>query len=339
MSSALWKGLIGLLSVVLMFAIYYLYKGIRFLISNPKTIKYWFDSFKKIIKTCWEKLFPERKMDSVSDIDKSKVTTSSISTSIWGKKTICFLLGLVCFIGIGFGLFLLFDMVIVPNHNTKIDQKLIEQAKINPSIADKNAITLYNRSGHKCNLYHEYQEFKLLEFGARNGNVMAQLYLGIMYESKYIVKYGNGYGVVQNMHIDWANTSRRIYHTESVDKKKLSEIEMLEHAAYWFTKASDAGNMDARGRLGICYLLGNGVEYNPSVGERLIQEAADNGIAQFQYYFGNLLEKGLIGAWIDGDGTIHYFREEPRIEEAKLYWRLAANQGVEEAALKLEKLY
>ena len=338
MSNALWKGLVGLLSVVLMYVLYYLYKGVRYLIKNPGTIKYLLDSLKEWIIASWKNLFPERKKDSTTDIDKSPVASTTIPIPQCVKKGLRYLLCFVCIIGVGVGIFFLIDRVIVPYHNTKLDEKLIEQAKKDPSIADKNAIALYNRFGHYCNILHGYQEFKLLELGARNGNVMAQLYLGIMYESNYVVKYGDGYGVERHSHIDWPNTSRRVYHTKRVDKKNQSEIKMLEHAAYWFKMASDAGNMEARGRLGMCYLLGNGVEYQPVAGERLIKEAADSGLAQFQFIYGNLLEKGLTGFYVI-DYEEKYLRGEPQIALAKKYWELAANQGYEEATLKLEKLY
>ena len=75
------------------------------------------------------------------------------------------------------------------------------------------------------------------------------------------------------------------------------------------------------------------------VGERLIREAADGGNARFQYVYGNILSQGLSGVYFDSNGNSEYFRDEPMIDLAKQYWRMAAEQGLEEAKLKLEKVY
>ena len=336
MSDALWHGLIGAGSIAMMFAMYYCYKGIRHLIKNPEKISHAFDSLKwRIAKLTQKRADIQLKADSsirqkeMSSWQKSR--SKPLSLPGWAKKTLIGLLSLAILAGVGYGIYWLFDDIIIPKRNADKDIRLIELAQNSPQLADSIACILH-KTNHFCNHirytpltdWHEERARELLHIGARAGDVMAQLHLGIGYESFW--RY------------DWQDLAHASYHGKKYEKTSGGEYEALQHAVYWFKKASDAGNMEARGRLGLCYYLGNGCEYLPMAGERLIREAADSGIPRFQYVYGNLLERGLTGVYVNGDQE-QYFRTEPRIDLAKEYWELAARQGYEKAQLKLEKVY
>lgn len=336
MSNAIWHGIIGGLSIAIIYALYYCFKVIRHIIKNPTTISHAFESFKwRTSRYKQERL--ERRMKSDSqigqkDIPSKPILSSQFSLPRWTKKALIGLCLVACLAGAGYGIFRLLDDVIIPKRNANKDMRLIELAQNRPQLADSIACILHNTEHYCYNErinrstvdWHELQAQDLLLIGARAGDVQAQLHLGKGYESIW--------------RFDWQEPSMPIYHNKSFDKTSGGEYEALQHAVYWFKEASDAGNMEARGRLGVCYYLGNGCEKLPLVGQRLIREAADSGISQFQFLYGNLLERGLTGVYVKGDQE-QFFRTEPRVDLAKEYWEMAAKQGHEKAQLKLEKVY
>ncbi|MBO5563446.1 MAG: sel1 repeat family protein [Bacteroidales bacterium] len=335
MSDALWHGLIGGLSIVLMYLIYYLYKGIRNLIKNPASIHNLVSKLKCKTGSWLPKGGAPKKPLTENVKQKREKGINLVShVPLWVTRGLIGLLSLGCIAGSGYGIYRLFDDLIIPERNAREDWRLIEMAQERPFIADSVAIILHNSLHHNCKNnrlgtsslnWHESQARDLLHLGARSGDVKAQLHLGIAYESFW-----------KN---NWEDITVSVYHRKPFEKTKGGEFGALQHAAYWFKQASDAGCMEARGRLGVCYYLGNGCEYLPMAGERYIKEAADSGIAQFQYIYGVLLEKGLTGAYIYGSGNTEYFRTESQLSLAKEYWNLAAKQGYEPAISKLEKLY
>ena len=333
MSDALWHGLIGAGSIAMMYAIYYSYKGIRRLIKNPEMLSHAFDSLKWRI-AMYRKERSEHQIKSDRDIGyKDKPSGANhFSFPGWMKKALIGLCVVGCLAGAGYGIYRLLDDVIIPKRNANKDMLLIELAQNRPQLADSIACILHNTEHYCYNDrinrstvdWHELQAQDLLLIGARSGDVQAQLHLGKGYESIW--------------RFNWQDPSMPIYHNKSYDKTSGGEYEALQHAVYWFKEASDAGNMEARGRLGVCYYLGNGCEKLPLAGQRLIKEAADSGISQFQFLYGNLLERGLTGVYVKGDQE-QFFRTEPRVDLAKEYWEMAAKQGHEKAQLKLEKVY
>ena len=338
MSNALWKGLIGAFSVVLMYLIIYLYKGGRYLIKNPQVLRDWFDRikgrFQRINSSLGKKLMKNRNQmtDDPTPLKTEERGKKVIVFPHWLKKGLIYTGVLLALSGLVYGSYYLYEEVIQPYCYNRSDEKLINAANQNPSLADSIAIVLA-KTNHHCrqwsydNQHHQRQTRELLFLGARNGDAMAQLHLGKRYESNW-------------RQDDWYDpTTDYYYHSQMKKNTPSKDREDVEHAAYWFEQASKAGNIEAKGRLGVCYALGNGVEYLPLVGERLIHEAADGGNARFQYVYGNLLSRGLSGVYIDSDGNSTYFRDEPMIDLAKQYWRMAAEQGLEEAKLKLERVY
>ena len=331
MSDALWKGLVGALSVAMFFGVIYLYKGIRYLIKNPYVFKEGLSKTKQLFRQAWFKTrFVHNKETALESTPalNSKVVQSHIFPR-WAKNSIICICALLGTAGLGYCCYRLYDDVISPFINNKHDERLIARANKNPSLADSIAVVLAT-TRHYCN-YGGWENHKsitddLLLLGARNGSVMAQVHLGKLYES---------FGIKT----DWYDPFSDIYNHNKYKGGMGGTIEDLQHAAYWFQQASNAGNMEARGRLGVCYALGNGVEYLPMAGERMIKESADSGNARFQYIWGNRLARGVHGVFIDEEGNSEYFVDEPRMDEAKQYWQLAADQGIEEAKLKLEKIY
>lgn len=338
MSDALWHGIIGGLSIAMMYLVYYCYKGIRYLIKNPGTMSHAFDSFKYRISMLKEKRVkePHKLDDEIVVKEQSFIpkSASGLSFPKWVKKLFVGLLALALLTGICYGTYRLFDDLIIPKRNAHTDLRLIELAHSNPQLADSIACVFHN-THHYCNNdrryspgeknnWHQRQAQELLLIGAREGDIDAQLHLGKGYESYW--------------YSDWEDPNMEIYHRKRFDKTSGGEYTALQHAAYWFNEAAMAGNMEARGRLGVCYYLGNGCEHRPTVGEAMIKAAADSGLSQFQYIYGNILERGLTGYYVKGDQE-QYFKTEPQLDLAKQYWALAAKQGHKKAQLKLEKMY
>ena len=91
------------------------------------------------------------------------------------------------------------------------------------------------------------------------------------------------------------------------------------NAAEWYQKATEQGDIEAQGYLGRLLLFGKGIEQDQQLGYRMIRAAAEAlGDAEFQSAVGFCLEKG-IGVAKD-------------ISEAAKWYKLAADQGQEEAA-------
>jgi len=57
-----------------------------------------------------------------------------------------------------------------------------------------------------------------------------------------------------------------------------------EQAAWWYEQASDRGHAEAQGRLGLMYIIGDGVDQNLSKAKVLLEKSAAQGCADG--YFG-----------------------------------------------------
>lgn len=151
---------------------------------------------------------------------------------------------------------------------------------------------------------------------------------------------------------------------------KLKESGNNDKAAYWYLQAAQKGNAEAQGELGCNYKYGMGVKQDFDKAIYWLRLGAKNRNAKAQWRLGNLYLNGLAlydidflhtNYWYNGDGvfisldgekykvknsyledilsnpTKVYFKRN--IEKAKYYWRLAANQGLQEAKDALEKIY
>lgn len=103
-------------------------------------------------------------------------------------------------------------------------------------------------------------------------NVSAQLSLGDM----YFVRGAGGIKEIRN-------------------KKYLDEEnnESLKKAVDWYRKATNAGNLVAQTKLGVCYENGQGVKKDEKAALELYRKAAEKGYAKAQYYLGLNYEKGI----------------------------------------------
>ncbi len=160
---------------------------------------------------------------------------------------------------------------------------------------------------------------------AEQGNADAQFNLGICYD--------DGKGVEQNYEqaVYWYTKSAEqgnaiaqnslgssYYFGEGVEKN-------YEQAVYWCTKSAEQGNADAQFNLGICYDDGKGVEQNYERAVYWYTKSAEQGNKYAQKYLGELYEKGCDG--VKGD-----------IEQALKYYKLASDQGDEEAKEAYDRL-
>lgn len=157
---------------------------------------------------------------------------------------------------------------------------------------------------------------------AKEGNIKAQLELGILFE------YGQG-----------------------VEKDQKLAVE-------WFEKAARQGSFIGKMRLARCYLYGTGVEKDFEKAAKLLHEASDGNVPYANYLLGNLYEKGhgverdkqramayYERAAADGIasaqtaiGNLFYFAEQGR-DKAVQWYRKAAENGSSIAMNNLGDMY
>ena len=95
-------------------------------------------------------------------------------------------------------------------------------------------------------------------------------------------------------------------------------------AAVWFTKAAEAGNMEAMAELGLCYELGCGVEQSDENALEWYTKAANKGHLTSKYSVGEAFEEARGVAQSD--------------EEACLWYYKAAVEGDEDSRRALRRL-
>ena len=182
---------------------------------------------------------------------------------------------------------------------------------------------------------------KILQYAAEQGDPDSQFTLGCFYA-------GADYSSEDK---DWMN------HTmlgNAVDENK---------AAYWYLQAAEQGLRNAMGNLGVAYMTGKGVTRNEEKGVYWIKRAANLGSGFYQCILGDYYrdgvyvrigssheeyEKDLLGRYIQdpifgGYKKIivdDYQAIIPKdIEQAKYWWKLAAENGNETAKERLQQIY
>jgi len=200
---------------------------------------------------------------------------------------------------------------------------------------------------HKCSISHKDQIASVLNDLAEKGNTNAQLLLGRYY------KYGSYYPFIISQNVSF------------VDKDKSS---------YWFYLAAKQGNAEAQGELGHNYKYGNGVKQDFEKAFYWMQKGATNGDAVAQWRLGNIYAYGLgyytkyfsdsdCHSWwytgtkfvsagdskesISNNESIKEMHQagpnvvvvQKDIKKALYYWKLASEQGLEEAKESLHKVY
>ena len=89
---------------------------------------------------------------------------------------------------------------------------------------------------------------------------------------------------------------------------KLYKSEQYESAFKFFAKGTNRGSLGAQTYLGICYMLGRGVEQNEAKGIELLRDAAAQGYAEAQENLGLCYQDG-IGVEKDEAVAVIWFRE------------------------------
>lgn len=193
--------------------------------------------------------------------------------------------------------------------------------------------------------YEKYQKINLIEKGleilryaAEKGDAESQFALGY-----YYMHYGgNGPFIKYD-----AN-----YYSEEYKK-----------AVYWFLQAAEQGHISAMGSLGEAYIEGKGVSRNEKKGVYWINRAANLGDVNSQCLLGDFyrdgvyvktgshkeqivdaLESALRGQTQYTTVSVDDFDYNkvilPKdIEQAKYWWRLAAESGNETAKERLQRIY
>ncbi len=119
-------------------------------------------------------------------------------------------------------------------------------------------------------------------------------------------------------------------------------------AAYWWNEAAQQGYTYAFGYIGYAYLNGIGVKKNPRLALEWLKKGAELDDSNSQYLYGNLFLEGVkvkIGSHKEENTTLgctvdDYDTLVPvDIEQAKYWWRKAADAWDERAKDALQKIY
>jgi len=126
---------------------------------------------------------------------------------------------------------------------------------------------------------------------ARQGDSLAQVYVGLMYY--------NGHGVAANdaVSFDWFRRSAEQGNAEGQFQLgymylygygvSAEEPDPEGQASAWFLKAAEQGHAEAQFNLGLMYISGSGVERDHDAGLRWIEKAAAGGSPEAQRFAGS----------------------------------------------------
>ena len=159
-----------------------------------------------------------------------------------------------------------------------------------------------------------------------NDNPIAQYYIGEMYR--------RGQGVTKDdfVALSWYQKAAEQGYADA--QTILGQSYLLggggvstdyDKAAFWNRKAAEQGDIAAQCMMGMQYQLGYGVPMDYSEAARWTRRAAEQGFWAAYNALGDIYETGGPGLSKD-------------IEEAKRYYRIAADHGVEIAKENLERL-
>ena len=269
------------------------------------------------------------------------INLRSVKAGKWGKRFIYFVISA----GIIVGLFVLggwiYNDFYLPSHY----ESLYEEGMKDVNKADEIALELFQAGYYR---QYETKAIEVLTYSAEKGNVKSMVLLGRYYKGYRFKPYSEvELWDSKNFPIDW------------------------EKSAYWFLQAAKSNDAESQGELGHCYKYGFGVKQDFDKAIYWTKQGANNGDAVAQWRMGNLYESGLAYYrgyftdyqiwWYNGNGFTakdnpnvkmdrQYVAEMktrepeqvfliPNIKKAKYYWKLAANQGFQEAKSSLEKIY
>lgn len=201
--------------------------------------------------------------------------------------------------------------------------------------------------------YHN-EAFRTIESEAYNGNPIAQYLIGHIYIGPKVSRYDI---LVRN------NTYERVY-SVAPDTVK---------AVYWWNEAAKQGYTLAYNCMGIAYKFGYGVDKDMNKAIEFLKKGAEAGDADAQCNYGCIFQNGYkekTGTHKETRSTADYFSDHDRvirkefdaergehityywvevddsvivipkdIEQAKYWWKKAAEQGNEYAKDMLQKVY
>lgn len=252
------------------------------------------------------------------------------------SKWLKIILIIIILLGVLFGFGVLGSFVytkyIYPSKAKTNDEKLVQEAKDNPSKAYEIAQILLEReeNGHQSE-YHDFLTnkqgdcaFDHMEAGMKVANIYCQYCVELakndFSKSKDIAKQlflshdgfcdelYNKTGIdvlkygAENDDADAQYTLGCYYGGAEYDKKDggwndnfTLDGKNIDYAkaAYWFLQSAQKGNTSAMGNLGNCYMYGKGVAKNEIKGLELIQNSAELDNAFFQRVLGDYYRDGI----------------------------------------------
>lgn len=252
------------------------------------------------------------------------------------SKWLKIILIIIILLGVLFGFGVLGSFVytkyIYPSKAKTNDEKLVQEAKDNPSKAYEIAQILLEReeNGHQSE-YHDFLTnkqgdcaFDHMEAGMKVANIYCQYCVELakndFSKSKDIAKQlflshdgfcdelYNKTGIdvlkygAENGDADAQYTLGCYYGGAEYDKKDggwndnfTLDGKNIDYAkaAYWFLQSAQKGNTSAMGNLGNCYMYGKGVAKNEIKGLELIQNSAELDNAFFQRVLGDYYRDGI----------------------------------------------
>lgn len=144
--------------------------------------------------------------------------------------------------------------------------------------AEKNIKDVEDFARLKClGLYREdyKQAVHWCEKAAEQGDEVAMLYLGLLYQ--------NLYGKENEKFIYWIKKSAEKGYSLAQDYlgsmyyEGVSITQNYKQAFYWFEKAAKLGDPNAQNSLAIMYVKGEGVRQNKAIAKEWFGKACDNG--------------------------------------------------------------
>ncbi len=274
---------------------------------------------------------PETQAEAKLTPNKKGKKKDGNTLSKWLKVLLIVILTTGVILGLGVLISFVYIRYVYPSKAKAEDEKLIQEAKDNPSNAYEIAQEMFKRHGKG----HQ-SEFRSLFSGEHGiclynheqaGKEIAKIYCQYMKEySKKNLSMSDE--IARSLFMNYDNHCWQLYNETGIEILKYA----AEHgesgaqfalgcyynglkytkddswwsgttidnkkldpakAAYWYSKAADQGNTAAMGNLGMAYIQGEGVNRNEQKGLGLIVSAAESGNAFYQCRLGDFYRDGV----------------------------------------------
>ena len=251
------------------------------------------------------------------------------------SKYLKILLIVILSLGIMFGLSVLTSFMyiryIYPSKAKADDERLIQEAKDNPSKAYEIAQEMFKRDekGHSSEFENPFSgERGICSYNHQQaGKDAANIYCQYMkdYAKRNLFMSDE---IARSLFMNYDNHCNQLYNETGIEilkhaaeqgdsgaqfalgcyynglnytkddswwSSKTIDNKKLDpaKAAYWYSKAADQGNTAAMGNLGMAYIQGEGVNRNEQKGLGLIKSAAERGNAFYQCRLGDFYRDGV----------------------------------------------